>query len=412
MKYCLLGEKLSHSYSKEIHNYCGLDYSLKEVSPCMIGDFAFANEFSGYNVTIPYKKVIMNYLDGVSDDAKSIGAVNTVVVRGGKRYGYNTDVLGFIYTLERKSISLQGKTVMVLGTGGASNAVRYACKKLNAKEIIVVGRTSAVNYENCYENQGVEILFNATPVGMNPNVDESPVDLSKFKNLQAVVDLIYNPQKTKLLMQAESLGLTYSNGLPMLVEQALCAEDKWLSKTHDKSLTESIINKICYEKLNICLSGMPSSGKSTLGKMLAKKLNREFIDLDEEIAKRHGKTPSQIIKEDGELAFRDIETKVLKSVLLKSGVVISLGGGAIIREVNRNAIKYNSVSIYIKRDLFLLKTEGRPLSIAKGVETLYNERKSFYETADITVENNGDINDTLKEILLGYETSCNQWAKP
>ena len=412
MKYCLLGEKLSHSYSREIHNFCGLNYSLKEVSPCMIGDFAYANEFSGYNVTIPYKKVIMNYLDGVSSDAKSIGAVNTVVVKDGKRYGYNTDVLGLIYTLERKKISLQGKIVMVLGTGGASNAVCYACKKLNAKEIIVVGRTSAVNYENCYEKQGVEVLFNATPVGMNPNVDESPVDLSKFKNLQAVVDLIYNPQKTKLLMQAENLGLTYSNGLPMLVEQALCAEDLWLSKTHDKSLTESIINKICYEKLNVCLSGMPSSGKSTLGKMLAKKLNREFVDLDEEILKETGKTPSDIIKTDGETAFRDIETKVLKSVSLKSGVVISLGGGAIIREENRNAIKYNCVSIYIKRDLSLLKTEGRPLSIAKGVETLYNERKGYYETANITVENNGDINDTLKEILKSYETSCTQWTKP
>ncbi len=412
MKYCLLGEKLSHSYSKEIHNFCGLQYSLKEVSPCMVGDFAYSSEYAGYNVTIPYKKVIMNYLDDISEEAKSVGAVNTVRSSGGKLCGYNTDVFGLIYTLKRKGISLSGKTVMILGTGGASNAVRYVCEKQRAKEIIIVGRTSLVNYENCYDKVGVEVIFNATPVGMNPNAYASPIDLSRFKNLTAVIDLIYNPQKAELLKQASALGITYSNGLPMLVEQALCAQDIWLEKTHDSLLTEEIINKLTYEKLNICLTGMPSCGKTTLGKLLAKKLNREFIDLDEEILKVTKKMPSQIITEDGETAFREIETAVLKTVCLKSGAVISLGGGAIIKEENRSAIKNNCVSVYIKRDLSLLQTNGRPLSLSKGVETLYNERKGFYETADITVNNNGDINDTLKEILLSYETTCTQWSKP
>ena len=412
MKYCLLGEKLSHSYSKEIHEYLGLNYSLKEVSPCMIGDFAYSNEYCGYNVTIPYKKVIMNFLDEISDDARSIGAVNTVVIKNGKRYGYNTDVLGLNYTLLRKGNSLSGKTVMVLGTGGASNAVRYVCEKSGAREIIIVGRTSPVNYQNCYEKTGVQVIFNATPVGMYPNVSESPIDLSKFKNLEAVIDLIYNPQKTELIKQAEELKIVNSNGLPMLVEQALCAEDLWLDKTHDNKLTEEVIAKISKDKLNVCLWGMPSCGKSTLGKLVAKELNREFFDLDEEIYKSTGKTPSEIINSEGEKVFRDIETKVLKQTVIKSRAVISLGGGAVIKEENRSIIKNNSVSVYVKRELCSLVTDGRPLSVAKGVETLYNERKSFYETADITVENNGDITVAVKEIIKQYETTCFEWSKP
>lgn len=410
MKFCLLGEKLNHSYSKEIHEYLGVDYSLKEISPCMLTSFVDFNEFLGYNVTIPYKKAVISLLDEVSDEAKAVGAVNTVVVKGGKRYGYNTDVLGLYYTLDRKGVSLSGKTVMVLGTGGASNAVKLICESRGVKKIVTVGRGALVNYDNCYEQTDVQVIFNATPVGTQEY--KSPIDLSRFDSLEAVVDLVYNPYKTELIKQAESLGIVSSNGLPMLVEQALCSEDIWLNKTHDKSLTEEIILKLTKDKLNVCLLGMPSCGKSTLGKMLAKKLNREFIDLDEEIVNRIKKTPSEIINTMGETAFRDIESEVLKSVALKSGVVISLGGGAFIREQNREVIKNNSISIYIKRDLSLLETKGRPLSLAKGVETLYNERKSYYETADVTVENNGKLEDALKEITSKYETTCTQWSKP
>ncbi len=399
MKYCLLGEKLSHSFSKEIHNSLGLDYVLKEVSPCMIGDFALSREFAGYNVTIPYKKTIMGYLDWVSSEAKAIGAVNTVKVVDGKLYGYNTDVLGFLYTVKRKGISLKDKTVMVLGTGGASNAVKYVLESENAKEIIIVGRNSEINYQNCYEIKGVDVIVNATPVGTSPDFESSPIDLLKFSNLVAVFDLIYNPQKTALIKQAESLGLIYSNGLPMLIEQALCAQDIWLDKTHDYSLTEKILNDISKQKLNICLTGMPSSGKSTIGKLLAKELNREFLDLDDEIFIAKNKTPAEIINESGEKFFREIETEVLKKVLAKSGAVISLGGGAFTSEKNRRLISQNAISVYIKRDLALLETKNRPLSVKKGVETLYNERKSFYETADITVNNNGEIETAVKEII-------------
>lgn len=404
MKYCLLGEKLNHSYSKEIHNYCGLDYSLKEVSPCMIGDFTLCREFSGYNVTIPYKKTIMGFLDEVSKQAKTVGAVNTVAVKNGKAYGYNTDVFGFLYTLKRKGVSLKDRTVMILGTGGASNAVKFVCESENAKKIIIVGRNSTVNYQNCYDIAGVEVIINATPVGTSPNFEDCPIDLTRFNSLIAVFDLIYNPQKTKLIKTAESLGLINSNGLPMLVEQALYAQDIWLDKTHDSSLTEKLIEQISKQKLNICLTGMPSSGKSTIGKLLAKSLDREFIDLDDEIFNETRKTPAEIISESGEDEFREIETKTLKSVMAKSGLVIALGGGAFIKEQNRNLISQNGVSVYIKRDLSLLSTNNRPLSIEKGVETLYNERKIYYETADITVENNGDIQDAVKEIIKLYET--------
>lgn len=404
MKYCLLGEKLSHSFSKEIHSSFGLDYSLKEVSPCMIGDFALSREFAGYNVTIPYKKTIINYLDGVSDEVKSIGAVNTVKIVDGKAYGYNTDVLGFSYTVKRKGVSLKDKTVMVLGTGGASNAVRYVLECEKAKEIIIVGRSSAVNYQNCYDCKEVQIIINATPVGTSPDFESSPIDLSKFNNLVAVFDLIYNPQKTALLKQAESLGLIYSNGLPMLVEQALSAQDIWLDKIHDYSLTEKVLNDIAKQKLNICLTGMPSSGKSTIGKFLANELNREFLDLDEQIFIETKKTPAEIIKISGEEFFREIETEVLKKVLAKSGAIISLGGGAFVSRKNRELISQNAISVYLKRDLTLLETKNRPLSERKGVETLYNERKSFYESADMTVENNGEICVAVKEIINGYET--------
>lgn len=404
MKYCLLGEKLSHSFSKEIHTKLGLDYTLKEVSPCMIGDFALSREFSGYNVTIPYKKTIINYLDGVSEEVKSIGAVNTVKVAGDKAYGYNTDVLGFLYTLKRKGVSLKDKTVMILGTGGASNGVKYICEKESAKKIIIVGRNSTINYQNCYDISGVEIIVNATPVGTNPNFENRPIDLAKFSSLIAVFDLIYNPQKTALVMQAEELGLICSNGLPMLVEQALCAEDIWLDKTHDSRLTEKIISQISKQKLNICLTGMPSSGKSTIGKELATRLGREFIDLDDMICLETKKTPAEIIKESGENYFREIETEALKKAICRSGVVISLGGGCFISENNRKLISQNAMSVYIKRDLSLLTCNNRPLSLEKGIETLYNERKNFYETADITVENNCDIDSAIKEIINGYET--------
>ena len=410
MKFCLIGEKLSHSYSKEIHNLCGLNYTLKEISRCGVHDFVKNSDYLGFNVTIPYKKDVMPFLDVISSEATSVGAVNTVCNKNGKLFGYNTDVGGFLYMVERKGVSLEGKNVLILGTGGASKAVYYAVKSKNAKSVNFVGRTSPINYENCYELQDTQIIINTTPVGMYPNVNERVIDLSKFNRLIAVFDLIYNPQKTLLIKDALSLGLVCSNGLSMLIEQALIAENLWLDKTHDSSKTEEIIKSISKSKLNIVLWGMPSCGKTTIGKALAEKLNREFVDLDDEITKRNGLSPSEIIKTYGEEEFRKIESKILNEVAIKSGLIISLGGGAVIKEENRCVISQNSVTVYVKRNLDLLVLDNRPLSIEKGVETLYNERRKFYETADFCVENNDSVDVAVEEIIKKYEIVSDKWA--
>ena len=409
MKFCLIGEHLSHSYSKEIHNATGVDYVLKEVSRCGVGDFVTNSTFDGFNVTIPYKKDVMPFLDEISKSALGVGAVNTVARKNGKLLGFNTDVDGFLYMVSRKGVNLENKSVLILGTGGASKAVYYACKLKGAKEINVVGRTSEVNYENCYEKP-CDIIINATPVGMYPEIDGTPIDLTRFSRLEAVFDLIYNPQKTNLLKKAEELSIVNSNGLSMLVEQALLAQDIWFDKTHTESQTEEIISQIAKRNLNVVLTGMPSCGKSTIGKKLAKKLNKKFIDLDIFIKDKIGKSPADIITEYGEAYFRKIESECVKEVSGFSGTVIALGGGAFISETNRYYLSLNSVTVYIKRDLSLLSTKGRPLSQNQGVNALYEKRKQYYESADLTAVNNGKISSTVTEIIKSYETTCNKWS--
>lgn len=409
MKFCLIGEKLSHSYSKEIHNLCGLDYSLKEIVRCGVQDFVQNSSFQGFNVTIPYKKDVVPFLDEVSKEVIEMGAVNTVLNKNGKLYGFNTDVAGIGYTLKRKGVNLSGKRVLILGTGGASKAVEYVCKKQGANYFFV-SRNGEVNYQNCYDIKEVNVIVNATPVGMYPLVDQTPIDLSEFDSLQFVFDLIYNPQKTLLIKQAEKLNIVSSNGLPMLVEQALCAQDIWLSKTHTESETEAIISKISGDKLNIALTGMPGCGKSTIGKLLAEKLNKEFIDLDEEIALDAGKSPFEIITEYGEKEFRRIETEVLKKVSLKTGAIIALGGGAIISEENRRVLSLNAITVYVKRDLALLESKGRPLSQKIGVQKLFEDRKPLYETVDITIDNDKSVETAVKEIVNSYEITRSKWS--
>ncbi len=409
MKFCLIGEKLGHSYSKEIHEFTGLDYALKEIVRCGVGDFVVNSNYKGFNVTIPYKKDVIPFLDQVSLVAKEIGAVNTVVNKNGKLYGFNTDVDGILYTLKRKGVTLSDKKVLILGTGGASKAVEYVCKTQRANYIFV-SRNGEINYQNCYDIKGVEVIFNATPVGMYPHVDDCPVDLDKFKSLKCVIDLIYNPQKTMLIKKAEELNLVCSNGLPMLVEQALSSQDIWLDKKHDDCQTEEIISKLSQDKLNVALWGMPGVGKTTVGKLLAKKLNKQFIDLDEEITAFSGKTPSEIILTSGEQVFREIETKVLKTVTLKSGAVISLGGGAVIKEENRRLLALNAITVYVKRELSSLGLENRPITKDKGVEKLFEERSKYYQTADVSVDNNGNVEDTVKEIVKKYEITRFKWT--
>ncbi len=407
MKYCLIGEKLGHSYSKVIHLKFGLDYDLVEIKKEELDSFFKNCKFSGFNVTIPYKKDVIAYMSYLSPVAKLAGAVNTVINRNGKFYGYNTDVDGMNYMIKRAGLSLNGKNVMILGSGGTSNTAVALSKRERAKNIIVVSRSGEVNYENCYDYLDTEIIINTTPVGMFPNVFSKPIDLVPFKKLQGVFDSIYNPKNTELILQAKSLNIPCESGLSMLVEQALLARDIWLETTHDSSVTESVIKEITKLTSNIVLCGMPSAGKTTVGKTLAENLGLDFYDTDEEIEKRYGKTPSEIIKSQGEDAFREIERGVVKDLSIKSGAVISLGGGAILKEENVINLKRNGTIIYIKRDLDKLETTNRPISLKQGIKALYETRKAIYESvSDLIVHNNASIEDCVKRMIKDYETTC------
>lgn len=408
MKYCLIGEVLKHSYSQVIHEKFGLDYKLVEVKKGMLDDFFKNSKYDGFNVTIPYKKDVLPYMSYLSPVAKSAGAVNTVVNKNGVLYGYNTDVDGMNYMIKRAGLELKGKNVMILGSGGTSNTAVTLSKREGAKSITIVSRTGKVNYENCYDYLDTEIIINSTPVGMFPKVYAKPIDLAPFKKLLGVFDCIYNPKNTELLMEAKSLGVPCEDGLSMLVEQALLARDIWTGETHDNQVSENMIKEIRKLTSNIVLCGMPSAGKTSVGKAVAKSLGLSFYDSDEEIVKKTGKTPSEIINAMGETAFRDIESEVVKELSIKSGAVISLGGGAILREENVTNLKRNGTIIYIKRDVNLLTTDNRPISQKDGIKALYEKRKDIYiKVSDLIVENDTTIENCAKKVIKDYENSCN-----
>ncbi|MBR1968601.1 MAG: hypothetical protein IKA11_04320 [Clostridia bacterium] len=400
-KFGLIGKTLKHSYSKIIHGELGnYDYDLYEIAPENLKEFVLSGKLKGYNVTIPYKKDIIPYLDEVDERALKIGAVNTVVEKDGKRYGFNTDFLGMKYMLSRAGITLKDKVVMLLGSGGTSNTANAVVLSDGAKEVIKVSRTGEVNYQNCFERKDVEVIINTTPVGMFPNNYESPLSISGFPNLIGVADVIYNPNLTALTAQAKERGIKYANGLPMLVAQAKYAMELFLDKTVSDSVIEKVLSKLEKETLNIVLIGMPGSGKTTVGKALAELLGREFIDTDLEIEKRENRDIPLIFKENGEEYFRAAESAVLKEVGLMTGKVIATGGGVIKNKDNYFPLKSNGVIFWIKRDLSALPTDGRPLS--KDVETLkklFDERKDLYAFfADEIIENDTDIEKVVKEI--------------
>ncbi len=408
MKYCLIGEKLGHSYSKTIHEYMGLEYGLEEIDRGNLEIFFKHCDYKGFNVTIPYKREVIPYMEQLDPVAQKAGAVNTVLKIDGKFYGYNTDVGGMKYMISSVGVCLKDKTVMILGSGGTSGTARTLCQTEGAKSVTVVSRSGEVNYQNCYQLKDTQIIINTTPVGMFPNVEQRPIELNKFPKLEGVFDCIYNPKTTELLDEAKKLGLPCSDGLPMLVEQALLAEDIWLGVKHESEKTKEIVGEIRKNTVNIVLSGMASCGKSTLGKEIANVLGKEYFDSDLEIERLTGKTPSDIISLEGEEAFREIESKVVCELAKKSGVVISLGGGAVLRERNVHALKRNGVICFIRRDLSLLTSQDRPLSQRDGIANLYAKRKEIYEkTADFTVENDREILAVSKEIIEKYESSCN-----
>ena len=396
MQYGLIGEKLSHSFSKEIHeSLASYNYELCEIARENLADFIQKREFRAINVTIPYKKEVIPYLDEVSTVANELQAVNCIVKKGGKLYGYNTDYFGMRDLILRSGIDLSGKKVLILGTGGTSRTSSLVCKDLGASEIIPVSRSAnegSITYKEAYEKHiDADVIINTTPIGMYPNCDNSPLDLSEFSNLCAVFDAVYNPLRTKLVIEAKANGIYAEGGLYMLVSQAVHAVELFIDTKFDDHKTNEIFNKILKEKENIVLIGMPSCGKTTVGKVLADRFSRNLIDLDDEIVKRIGCEISDFFKTHTEKEFRDIETEITKEISKKNGIIIATGGGCILRKENVNALRQNGRLYFLDRDLAnLTPTDSRPLATKKeAIEKLYNERYDIYTSmCDCRIDGN------------------------
>ena len=399
MQFGLIGEKLGHSYSKEIHNLIAdYGYELREVKREELGAFMTERAFSGINVTIPYKKSVMDYLDVISDDAKKIGAVNTVVNRDGKLYGYNTDFYGLKALLIHNGVSVRNKKVLILGSGGTSDTAYNVVTGINAKEAIKVSRTKKdgfVTYDEAARlHSDADVIINATPVGMYPDDDGVPVNIGLFPSLSAVIDAIYHPLRTNLVSDAENRGIKACGGLYMLVAQAVYAAALFENKKPDENLIDDVYGKILNDKRNIVLIGMPSSGKTTIGKALAARIGKRFADTDELIVGTTGKSIPEIFEKEGEKVFREIEKKVICDIAVNDGTVIATGGGVILDEKNVLALKRNGVIVYLDRKIDnLIATDSRPLSSnVDALKKLYAKRKPLYEKyAEITIDDNDDV---------------------
>ena len=405
MKCGLLGRKLGHSYSPQIHGLLGdYSYELFEKEPEQLPFFLKDDDFTGINVTIPYKKDVIPYLDELSPAARKIGSVNTIVRRAdGSLFGHNSDYFGFVSLVKHSGIAVEGKKVLVLGSGGTSNMVVTALRDLGAAPV-VISRSGENNYGNLHLHSDASVIVNATPVGMYPNTGVSPIDLNRFPKLDGVLDVIYNPAKTQLLLDAEKLGIPHENGLWMLVAQAKEAAEYFTGKKLSDDMIARIHHKLSRQMKNIVLIGMPGCGKSTIGNLLARKLGRKFVDADEEIIQLAGKSIPEIFAQDGEEIFREWETMALEHLGKQSGLVIATGGGCVTRQRNYPALHQNGSIVWLERDLSLLPTDGRPLSQSNRLEEMYAVRKPMYEAfADVRVANTGSPEDTVTEILSKLE---------
>ncbi len=403
--YGLLGEHLPHSFSPQIHLALGNhDYNLFEVAPENLEAFMKEHNFKGINVTIPYKKAVIPYLDVVSPEAQKIGAVNTITVRGGKLYGDNTDYFGFVYMLQKSGISVKDKKTVVLGGGGASATVQAVLHDFGAKEVIVVDLNTENNYQNLYLHYDGEIIVNTTPVGMYPNNLKSLVNLDDFKNLSGVLDVVYNPLKTKLILDAEERNIPCSAGLSMLVAQAKKAHEIFFDTKIETSVCEKIENILKKQMCNIVLIGMAGCGKSTIGKVLAEKLNKELIDTDQMIENVENMPIPEIIEKFGEVHFRNCENAAVILAGREKECIIATGGGVITRPENYNPLKQNGIIVFINRDADLLPTNGRPLSQMHGVKALYEKRMPLYrQFADVEVDGNGTVEEVADRIIKEIE---------
>ena len=394
----VLGRTLAHTYSPEIHSLfdSSYSYSVIEREPEEL-DALFSNGvFKGFNVTIPYKKDACARCDELDDASRTTGSVNTVVFEDGKVKGWNTDYFGFIYMLHRKGISVSGKKVLVLGTGGAASAVFYALDTLGVAEIYKCDLETEINYSNVYDKAGdAQVIVNCTPVGMFPKVDNRLLDLTKFASLEACADVVYNPSRTRFLQDAEELGLKTCGGLAMLVAQAykssrifagdiegasaLGNPDKSIPSEAEEAI-EKVIRILENRMKNITIIGMPGSGKSLLARNIAKATGRTLVDLDIAFAEKFGQTPAEVLSGPGEDVFREMECEIAAEFLPQSGLVISCGGGIVTRDVNKFYVRCNSNVFYLERPLTALTDKNRPISQLHGVEKLYSQRKDKYES--------------------------------
>ena len=400
MRCGLIGEHLGHSFSPMIHGeLADYSYSLFELAPDEVGDFVRTSELDAFNVTIPYKKTVMPFLDHISPEAEAIGAVNTVVRRDGRIYGYNTDYFGFSHMIDVSGITVEGKKALVFGTGGASVTVCAVLKDRGVSELITVSIEDNTP-EFLARHTDAELIVNATPVGMYPRNGATPVDISLFPRLCGVLDVIYNPAKTQLLLDAEARGIAHVNGLPMLVAQAAKAFEFFTADEAEVGACERITRYIESQTKNVILIGMPGCGKTTVGRLIASKLGRQFVDADDEFARTYTRTPAEIIANDGEDVFRKMEHEVTAALAKQSGTVISCGGGIVTREYNYPSLHQNGTIVFLERDLDRLATKGRPLSVANGVEALYNARIDAYRRfADITVKST-EIPEKTAELII------------
>ena len=413
MEYGCIGEKLTHSFSREIHRALApYTYELMELKREEVGAFLLQKEFHGINVTIPYKETVLPYLDEVEESAREIGAVNTIVHRDGHLYGYNTDVYGMRALFSLAGIHPEGKKVAILGTGGTSKTARAVARTLGAREILIVSRTpsdSAIGYADLREEHSdIDILINTTPVGMYPETENCPLTLDAFPSLVGVIDAIYNPLSTDLILQARARGICAVGGLYMLVAQAVRASELFLGTSYPEGTLECIYQRVLKEKQNIVLIGMPTSGKSTVGRMLSQVLARPFFDTDTVYREMFGFSAEETILKEGEAIFRERESEVCLCLRKETGAVIATGGGVILREENIRTLSHNGIFVFLDRPLEeLTASDTHPLSSTREtLQRLYEERIDKYlACADLTISGALSVEDTVEHICqcLGLE---------
>lgn len=400
----LLGRTLGHSYSPQIHALLGTySYGLFQREPEELEQFLRRGEFDAINVTIPYKKAVIPYLDGLDETARRLGSVNTIVRRQGQLFGYNTDYAGFAAMVRRSGIRVADRKVLVLGTGGTSVTAQAVLKDLGA-QVVVISRSGEENYQNLSRHADARVIVNTTPVGMYPDTGKAPLDIRQFPHLEGVLDVIYNPSRTRLLLDAQALGIPGENGLWMLVAQAKRASELFTGRTLPDSLIEQVHHAMKSRMENLILIGMPGCGKTTIGRLLAERTGRRFADGDEMVQTLAGKSIPALFREDGQEVFRCWEHTALEQLGRESGLVIATGGGCVTRQENYSPLHQNGTIIWLQRELCKLPTEGRPLSQATELSRMYTRREPVYRSfADVIVVNEGSPEETVNDILRKLE---------